>query len=255
MPEMLNKIKDAGFDGVEIGIPFVDEQRIELRNQLDKLDLEVVAHEYKAEGRGDEYAKSFRDNLENAASFKPLFINTHTGKDHWEFEENLQLVNIGLEVEQKYNVPILHETHRGRFLYSAPVAKQFFAASPELRINADFSHWTCVSESLLEDQPGTMEQAIARTSHIHARIGHSQGPQVPDPRAPEWRNELKTFTAWWQRIVDLHLKRGTEYITIAPEYGPAPYTWLWPNTLEPAGDFFEINCWMKDYLKKSLKLD
>jgi len=220
---------------------------------LEEFDLEIVAHQYLDADEPERYGGNLRASLENAARFNPLVINSHTGKDWWSMEENLQGVEIGREVERSTGVPIVHETHRGRFLYSAPVSRAYFKACEALLINADFSHWTCVSESLLEDQQDVVEEGIQRSRHIHARVGHAQGPQVPDPRAPEWKTELDTFTGWWQRIVDVNRDAGRELLTITPEYGPAPYTWLWPRTQKPAGDFFEINCWMKDYLRENLK--
>ncbi len=32
---------------------------------------------------------------------------------------------------------------------------------------------------------------IESTVHVHARVGYEQGPQVPDPRLPEWRYALE----------------------------------------------------------------
>lgn len=250
---MLTKIKDAGFDGVEFGIPTDPAVRDELRTLLDELGLDIIAHQYQAVGHGEAYAASYVQALENAASFQPLLINSHTGKDFWSMEENCRLVDLGQEIEDGYGMPVVHETHRGRFLYSTAASKTYFDARPNLRINADLSHWTCVSESLLEDQPDIIEEAIRRTEHVHARVGHAEGPQVPDPRAPEWQNELECFTGWWQRIADRFRQDGRKYLTITPEFGPPPYTWLWPDTQVPAADFFELNCWMKDYLARTIK--
>ena len=251
--DMLTKIKDAGFDGVEFGIPTDPAVRAELRALLDELDMEIIAHQYQAEGEGNAYVESYIQALENAATFQPLLINSHTGKDFWPMEENCRLVDLGQEIEQKYGMPVVHETRRGRFLYSTASSQTYFAARPGLRINADLSHWACVSESLLEDQPAIVEDAIRRTEHVHARVGHAEGPQVPDPRAPEWQTEMDVFTGWWQRIADRFKQEGREYLTITPEFGPPPYTWLWPNTQAPVADFFELNCWMKDYLARKLK--
>lgn len=249
---MLSKIKAAGFDGVEIGIPTDSAERDKLRDLLQKYELGCIAHQYQAEGNFEAYKTSFRKSLESTASFNPLHVNSHTGKDFWTVEQNLQLVDIGLEVEAKYNLPILHETHRGRFPFSTFAARQYFDAQPALKINADFSHWVCVSESLLEDQQEIMAEAISRTEHIHARVGYAEGPQIPDPRAPEWQTELDTFVGWWQRIIDARRAEGRDYFTITPEFGPTPYTWALPYSQEPVSDFFEINCWMKKFLEEKL---
>ena len=62
---------------------------------------------------------------------------------------------------------------------------------PELQINADFSHWCVVCESLLEDLDEILSLACARAIHVHGRVGYQEGPQVPDPRAPENQEYLK----------------------------------------------------------------
>ncbi len=67
-----------------------------------------------------------------------------------------------------------------------PLQGHYMEKIPELRITFDVSHWCNVHESLLEDQPETVDMTLQRVDHIHARIGHPEGPQVNDPRAPEW---------------------------------------------------------------------
>src|SRR5258706_12953205 len=86
-------------------------------------------------------------------------------------------------VHNETNVPIYHETHRGRILYSIPVARTFIEKIQDLRLTLDISHWCAVHESLLTDQAVTVEIALKKTDHIHARIGHPEGPPVNDPRA------------------------------------------------------------------------
>lgn len=251
---MLKKIKEGGFDGVEIGIPDDKKDRDTLRKLLDENELDVIAHQYFANS-GDikEYKKQFAYYIEAAASFKPISINSHTGKDHWPLQDNLALVDIGNEIGDKYGVKVLHESHRGRFLYSAPVSLSYFKSHLDIKICADLSHWVCVSESLLEDQQEAVQSAILRAHHIHGRVGHAQGPQINDPRAPEWEIEVKTFTGWWQQIIDRAKADHLPFFTITPEFGPLPYMWSKPFTQEPLGDQWEINCYMKDYLKKTLK--
>lgn len=253
LESMLNKIKSAGFDGIEIGVPTDPKEQDNLRALLDEMELEIIAHQYQAKGNFTEYKKTFYAALENAAKFKPILINSHTGRDYWAIQQNSQLIKIGETIEEQYNVPIVHETHRKHFLFSTFNAKHYFDFHPELKINADFSHWTCVSESMLEDQNEILQEGISRAEHIHARVGFEEGPQIPDPRAPEWSNHLVSFTSWWQKIVNNFTAQKREYLTITPEFGPVPYTWTLPYTNEPLSDFFEINCWMKEYLKQELR--
>ncbi len=253
---MIEKIKINGFDGIECYIPNDSKDRTLLKKLLNEYKLDIIAHQFQANGDNfKEFAKSFRQSLINAAKFKPLKINSHTGKDFWSMEKNGMLIKIGEEIEKEYGVPVVHETHRGRFLYSGAVSKDYINSFKNLRINADFSHWVCVSESMMQDQEDTMSLAISRADHIHARVGYEEGPQIPDPRVEQWRGHLDIFMGWWQRISDRHKEKDKEYLTITPEFGPMPYTFQHPYTKKPIADFFEINCWLKEYLRENITTD
>jgi sugar phosphate isomerase/epimerase len=246
---MLEKVKDAGYDGIEIGIPSDAQQRQELRGLLDEYQLDVIAHQYQAAGETfDEYVRSFEECIATAASFEPLLVNSHTGRDCWTKEQNLRFVEITLEAEQLHGIPILHESHRRHFLYSPPAALEYFQQAPDLMITADFAHWVCVAESLLEGHETALEQAIRRTGHIHARVGFAEGPQVPDPFSPVWSRELKAFSGWWLQIARRFRAEGQECLTVTPEYGPPPYGWISLQSGEPLHDFFAMNLQMRNYL-------
>lgn len=96
----------------------------------------------------------------------------------------------------------------------------YLAQYPELPLTADLSHWCCACESLLEDQPQTLAQVLPLVRHVHARVGHAQGPQVADFRAPEAKPALDAHLAWWDAIVALRRAAGAERMTFTPEFGP-----------------------------------
>jgi sugar phosphate isomerase/epimerase len=247
---ILEKVKGAAYDGVEIGIPSASLRRRELRALLDEFQLDVIAHQYQAEGQlFDDYLRSFEQWIDVAASFEPILVNSHTGRDYWTLEQNLRLVDSTRKAEQRYGIPILHESHRRHFLYSAPAALDYFRQAPNLKITADLSHWVCVAESLLVGHDMALDEAIRRAGHIHARVGFAEGPQVPDPFSPMWTRELEVFTGWWLRIAQRYRVEGQERLTITPEYGPPPYGWVSLQSGEPVGDFFDVNVRMKDYLQ------
>src|SRR5579862_47732 len=246
---MLEKVKRAAYDGIEIGIPSNTAVRRELRALLDEYQLEVIAHQYQAEGEVfDNYLRSFGQWIDVAASFEPVLVNSHTGKDCWTREQNLRFVDVTRQAEQRYGIPILHESHRRHFLYSAPVALEYFQEAPNLRITADLAHWVCVAESLLVGHESALEEAIRRAGHIHARVGFAESPQVPDPFSPLWSRELQTFSDWWLRIAQRFHAEGRECLTVTPEYGPPPYGWISLQSGEPLHDFFDMNVRMKAYL-------
>jgi hypothetical protein len=94
-----------------------------------------------------------------------------------------------------------------------------------------------------------MRAAVARADHIHARVGFPQGPQVNDPRAPEWTEALDHHLAWWDAIVAEHRRRKSDALTITPEFGPAPYMPAMPYSREPLSNQWEVNLYMKDLLR------
>lgn len=247
------KIKEGGFDGVELDVPLDRETCVRARQSLDKLGLAVIAQQWRTSGQTvEEHIAGFADQYERALLLKPLFLNSHTGRDHFNHADNLEIFDHTESLAEQHGLPVYHETHRSRALFSVPSTINFLAARPRLRLTADFSHWCCVHESLLEDQQAFVSAALSRSYHVHARVGHAQGPQVPDPRDPLWAAHLEAHLKWWRKIVELRRAEGCEMLSVCPEFGPAPYMTFLPHTKKPIADLWEINCFMKDWLKERL---
>ena len=124
-----------------------------------------------------------------------------------------------------------------------------FENFPDLRLTLDISHWCNVHESLLADQKETVSMALDRTDHIHARIGHAEGPQVNDPRAPEWEQVVKQHLEWWDKVVERKKQNG-ERMTILTEFGPPDYMPTMAYTKHPLSDQWAINVYMMHLLRK-----
>ncbi|MDP4263806.1 MAG: TIM barrel protein [Bacteroidota bacterium] len=249
---VINKIKDAGYDGVEIGFPVRDyDKQTEILQLAQAENMITIAQHYDADGESpEEYTKSYTAHLLFLASLKPTFINTQTGKDYFSFEENAAILEKAFAIEKETGVRIIHETHRGKFSYSLPLLREYLEKFPQLVITADFSHFCVVSESFLQTkrQKAMTDLCIARTAHLHARIGYPEGPQVNDPRAKEWEEAMGFHLQWWDKIIEQ--KRNDDLFTITPEFGPAPYMPQQPYTCEPLASQWEVNLFMKDLLKK-----
>jgi hypothetical protein len=213
-----------------------------------------VVQQWTRGGTPAEHAESFEEQYARAAELAPLFVNSHTGRDHFSTAQNAEVFRSARRLEERVGLKVLHETHRGRALYSLPGTLGLLDELPWLRLTADFSHWCCVHESLLEDQAEGVRRAVERTDHVHARVGHAEGPQVSDPRAPEWKPALDAHLAWWQAIVDNHVRRGTAMLTICPEFGPPPYLPTLPWTRQPVVDLWEINIAMREILEERLRV-
>lgn len=201
-------IKEGGFDGVELGVPEEEGARRDLEVLLRRLGLALIAQQWTRGGSPREHAASFEEQYRRAAELRPLLVNSHTGKDWFTTSENLRILRRARELEEELGVPVVHEVHRGRATYSTTATAAVLERMPGLKLAADFSHWCCVHESLLEDQGPLLERAIERSFHLHARVGHAEGPQVSDPRAPEWQRAVEVHLGWWQRIVDRRRRPG-----------------------------------------------
>ena len=248
----LGMIKEGGFDGVEMAAPSDTTQRQELRSLLDSLGLELIVQQKTYGTSPQEHAQSFEEQYRRAVELKPLLVNSHTGRDTYTTAENLVVFSKAKELEQAVGVQVVHEVHRGRATFSTMATMALLDAMPDLKLAADFSHWCCVHESLLQDQKAQVGRAIERSYYVHARVGHAEGPQVTDPRAPEWQETVEAHIQWWQKIVDHHKRLGTRILTICPEFGPPGYMVTLPYTRQPIVNLWEIICYMRDLLKERL---
>lgn len=247
------KVKDAGYDGTEAGVPFDEKERDEMRNALAKHNLLLIGQYWHSFEKDFElHQLAFEKHLYHLAAMKPVKIDSQTGKDYFSFEQNAALFKTADGFTVETGIPVAHETHRNKALFAAHVTQHFLEKIPSLQITADFSHWCNVSESFLEDQEEMVNKAIEHAIHVHARVGHPEGPQVTDPRLPEWQTALHYHTIWWKNIVNHHLQSKSEILTITTEFGPAPYMPAAPLTLQPLADQWDVNVWMMEYLKKEL---
>jgi sugar phosphate isomerase/epimerase len=250
--EYCAKVKKEGYDGIEIWWPTEKKDQDELFNALKKYGLEVGFLTGAYQSVFKEHLDTFTKAIDEAANNKvqrPLYINCHSGRDYFSFEQGKTFIDHTLALSKSTGIKICHETHRSRLLYAAPVARQYMENIPGLRITFDVSHWCNVHESLLDDQKETLEMTIQRVDHVHARIGHPEGPQVNDPRAPEWENTVKAHFAWWDKIAEIKKQKG-EVLTILTEFGPADYMPTMPYTRQPLADQWGINVYMMQQLRK-----
>ncbi len=148
-----------------------------------------------------------------------------------------------LEAEHKLGVTVMQETHRGKLLYAPWVAAAYLREFPELHITADYSHWVNVCERLPVDQAEALRLANQHARHIHGRVGYEEGPQVPDPSAPEYAAQLAWHEAQWKAIRDAQQASGEPTMTFTPEYGPPTYLHTLPHTNVPVANLWDVCLW------------
>jgi sugar phosphate isomerase/epimerase len=246
------QVKKEGYDGIEIWWPMEKQKQDALFAALGKYSLDLgllVAGDQEDFQDHLDHFKTMIGQAANNIHQRPIYINCHSGRDFFTFDQNQIFINHTQELSAKTGILILHETHRSRMLFAAPVTRQFIEKNAGLRVTFDVSHWTNVHNSLLDDQTANVNATLERVDHIHARIGHPDGPQVNDPRAPEWDNCVKAHLAWWDKVVALKKQRG-ERLTILTEFGPPDYMPALPYTRQPLADQWAINVYMMHLLRK-----
>jgi sugar phosphate isomerase/epimerase len=244
MRDKLALIAGAGYEGVECGPPA--ESPAEWADLLAEFGLIHVCMLFPFTG-----AEAV-EQLQSAAKYRPHLVVMHDGRDFYTREEGRAFYRECLAAEADLGLTVGHETHRGRLLYSPWTTREYLEEFPALKLTADFSHWCVVTESLLDNPrlAGDLDLAIERTVHIHGRVGYAEGPQVPDPSAPEYRDALLRHESLWDRIVARHAAAGTKLLTFDPEFGPPAYMHTLPHTNQPVANLWDVCLWMAERQKE-----
>eukprot|EP00933_Yihiella_yeosuensis_P042534 TRINITY_DN37154_c0_g1_i1.p1 TRINITY_DN37154_c0_g1~~TRINITY_DN37154_c0_g1_i1.p1 ORF type:complete len:366 (-),score=56.99 TRINITY_DN37154_c0_g1_i1:86-1183(-) len=193
------------------------------------------------------HLKVFKEQVEGAQEFSPTRVICHTLKDYFTHQMAEDFFSDALKWEADKGYCVCHETHRKRFLHSPWVARDFIHKFPQLKITADLSHWINVAETNTEDLELTqvIEDIAPQVYHMHCRVGYDHGPQVPDPRAPEWLPYMEGHERWWDAIWKAQKARGDQITTMIAEHGPPNYQITQPYTREPAAHIWDVNHWIQ----------
>lgn len=243
-------VKTAGYDGIEMALPLDPQASRETVAVLRHHDLALIGQYWQSfETDLNEHCRNYEKYLRHLITAEPVLVNCQTGKDFFTVDQNRQLFELAARISAETGVKIIHETHRGKSLFAAHICQNYLTLFPDIRLCLDISHWCTVHESLLENQSEAVNLAISHTDHIHSRVGFAEGPQVNDPRAPEWEPTLNIYLNWWDQVVAHHQKAGTQ-LTVNTEFGPPPYLPVLPHSQEPVASQWDINVYILNLLKQ-----
>ncbi|MBE7170838.1 MAG: sugar phosphate isomerase/epimerase [Williamsia sp.] len=253
----LQAVKKAGYDGIE-WFPYAEkEDYIQVVKLLEQYGLEytiVMAVIHHIDGVDNYLAELERQLIDLSAvcteHTRPLAITAQTGREFYSEEEAARCIACCEAVSRKTGIPVYQETHRNKWAFAAHAVYKQLLKNPDTPLTLDVSHWFCVSESYLHDQQPAVELAIRSARHIHARVGHCEGPQVWDPAAEEYSEALAEHLKIWDKWIQLRRESGAAYCTITPEFGPPPYLVFANRAGTPFEEQWRLNLWMKDLLQK-----
>ncbi len=243
------RIASAGFDGIESAVAEISDND-RFRSMLAEFGLGYIPLIYTEGNSPAEHLADFERLVSEASKFVASKIIAHFGRDLWSFDDQLRFFEKALRIEEQFGIPIAHETHRRRPLFSPMNTVNILKRLPTLKITADLSHWCCVTESMLEDHEEAIALVAKNAIHIHSRVGYENSPQVSDPRLPQWAGHVAKFEGWWKQIIAEATLRGDDVMSITPEYGPPSYQQTDPITGKPVADHWEICLWAKERIRK-----
>ena len=250
--ELFPRIAADGFEGIETGLPPAGDVP-RLRRLLGEHQFAYIPQIFTGGSNVREHAASLLEQVQRTAALNPLLINCHGGRDAWTLAESLDFYGRAVEIEKSLGLPIAHETHRGRAFFTPWATAAVLKELPNLHLCCDYSHWVCVCERLLDDCEPILRLAARHCIHLHARVGYEEGPQVPDPSAPESRRHLEAHEAWWRMIWDEQKRSGIAQTTLTPEFGPPGYLHTLPHTNVPVADLWRVCKWQADRQRETFR--
>jgi len=246
LESQFERIAAAGYDGAEVWLSGSNFDRSQILRLAEQHHLRLIVAGAIAT------IAEIQPTLQAFAEYNPVKINIQSGIDSMTFDEGKRFVEAMLEAEGKLGFTVMQETHRGKLLYTPWVAAAYLREFPELHITADYSHWVNVCERLPVDQAEALTLANQRARHIHGRVGYEEGPQVPDPSAPEYAAQLDWHETQWKAIRDAQQASGETVLTFTPEYGPPGYLHTLPHTNVPVANLWDVCLWAANRARAQL---
>ena len=258
--QAIARAKTSGFDGLEVNLLHPSLAGLEPLRVIDTLQSSQLGLVVELITGGDyvpdlalspgQHLAELAEQLPRAERLQPKRITLITGSDSWSDAIQDQFLEDVLNLVEACRCPVSLETHRSRTLFNPWMITERLARHPRLRLTADLSHWCAVSERLMTPDLELISAMADRVDHIHARVGHAQGPSVSHPFAPEASDALEAHRRCWALFMKSQMVRGVQQPTITPEFGPDGYLPTLPFTGMPVADLLEINTAMAQWLRQ-----
>jgi len=189
--ESLRAIRDAGYEGVQVGQPPAGA----VTNEAARIGLAICGSgRVNAPAEAGPLAKQARDEgLE--------CLTLHVGWGTEDDDEATALVEAVLAAAVKHAIPLYPETHRATIFQDPWRTVQMAARFPELEFNGDFSHWYTGTEMVyggFETKLEFIKPVLGRVGFMHGRIGNSCCMQVDvGDGSAERQPHVGHFRALW----------------------------------------------------------
>ncbi|MDQ2776270.1 MAG: hypothetical protein M3Y57_15335 [Acidobacteriota bacterium] len=189
--QRLEVLCEAGFDGVQFADAATREELAACRSL--NLGIAASGRVNTTEEANVLAERAVGDGFECAT--------LHAGWGLEDDDEAGRLIEGVLQASQRWRIPLYVETHRATICQDMWRTVQFIQRFPEMRFNADFSHWYAGQEMVyggFEKKLEFIQPVLDRVRFIHARVATPGCIQVPAP-GPNGEQPLyvKHFRQLW----------------------------------------------------------
>jgi len=216
----LHAISNAGYDGVQLLEPLP----VDLLTKSRRLSLGVCGS-----GRVNRAEDAWR-LAQEAREHGLECLTLHVGWGYEEEDAACRLIEAILDASARTSVPMYVETHRATIFQDIWRTVSFIRRFPELRFNADWSHWYTGLEFVYGDfdrKLDFVQPVIDRVDFMHGRISDPGCIQVD---IGNFANALKLpyvqhFRTMWTRTFKAFLARSAHdaQFRFATELLPSKY--------------------------------
>lgn len=230
IPEKVAKTIEGGFDGVDIPwTPVFPSAEMVEAAQAAGVDWGVICFPATAEAL-KQLAATF-----SGLDPGPVYVNVQPNVKVFTVEEGVAVVRAMIDVARDAGLDLVFETHRDRLTTDLRFTLQLIDAVPEMRLNADLSHFVVGQEfawPVCEDDHALIRRIVERADMFHGRVASREQVQIPiswDYHRP-W---LDLFLGWWEDGFRLWRERAASDDTLyfVPELGPG----MWYALTGPDG--------------------
>ena len=193
--EKLDRIGDAGFDGVEIAwspVFPIGARGSRARSRSSELEWSLVCFPTSVD--------HFKEVAELFAGSDARFVNVQGNVRPYTFREAVPLILGWLDVAEDAGLTVYFETHRDRLTTDLRYTLQLIDAIPAMDLVADLSHFVVGEEfswPIGEGDEAMIQRILARSRGFHGRVASREQVQIPIG-FPQHRQWLDLFLRWWE---------------------------------------------------------